>query len=231
MKLEDLLNKKTSPTNDAPTQHTSKGLKETVQDREEGTLDLKLPDYLVNDPEVVGYPSAEMQQLIYNWVAEDLPMGGIYSIKDLGAGRGDFYGHLVFRRPLATSPIPTYTGFEAKDSLVLAGKQKYENLNLIQQDYLTSDLVTDYTICIGTLNEDHGQDKWEVFNKTLNHAINTTKRAIIFVLASNMDSMEGFLDYPFSELFQNVPDNTRFTVDYTRLQDIYKLTVHIGGYN
>jgi hypothetical protein len=211
----------------APT-GTSEATAMAYEHEKEKHQEFVMPEYLLNDPEVVGYPSIELQDFIYKWVAEDLPLAGDYSIKDYGAGRGDFLAHLRTRGVL---PFPTYYGFEKKESLVLAGKQKHTYLTLVQQDFLSSDIVTDYTICIGTLNEDHGEDKWEYFNKTLNHAVKTTNKAIILVLASNMDNLEGFLDYPLQELFQNLPKDVRFTIDYTRLEDIYKLTVHIGGYN
>jgi len=188
-----------------------------------------IPHYLLNDPEVVGYPDADMQREIYEWVLSDLPICD-YSVKDLGAGRGDFYGYMN-GLTMKALPSPRYIGFEIKESLVFAGKQKYDGIELLHGDFLNSDLTTDYTICIGTLNEDHGLDKWEYFNKILKHCTNTTNIAIIFVLASNMDGTDGFLDYPFNELFSQMPKDIRFTVDYTKLEDIYKLTVHIGGYN
>lgn len=185
--------------------------------------ELNLPEYLINDPEVVGYPDLEMQDYIYDWVINDLPFGG-YTVKDLGAGRGDFFSKI-------NSDVVKYVGFETKESLVIAGRNKYEGIELIHGDFFNSYLVTDYTICIGTLNEDIGKDKWEYFNITLNHAINSTKIAVIFILASNMDGTDGYLDYPFKELLYNLPEGIRFNIDYTRLEDIYKLTVHIGGYN
>tara|TARA_R110000868_G_scaffold12456_9_gene59583 strand:+ start:1262 stop:2047 length:786 start_codon:yes stop_codon:yes gene_type:complete len=189
--------------------------------------ELEIPDYLVNDPEVVGYPDLEMQSHIYNWVCQSIPWNG-YTIKDLGAGRGDLYGHLRQERE---SVIPNYTGFEKKESLVLAGKSKYKDITLLKDDFFNSPIVTDYTVCVGTLNEDHGEDKWGYFNKTLNHAISTTKVAIIFILAADMDGNIGFLDYPLAEILSYIPKDVRFTIDYTQLEDIYKLTVHIGGYN
>lgn len=185
---------------------------------------LQLPDYLMNDPEVVGYPDLEMQTRIYYWVIQDFPNFLLkFSVKDFGAGRGDFY-----------SKLPediNYFGFETKGSLISTGKLKYPNINLIHGDFFNSNIVTDYTVCIGTLNENHGLDKWEYFNKTLNHAISTTKRAVIFILARNMDGNDSFLDYPFDELFLHLPKDVRFTIDYTLLEDIYKLTVHIGSYD
>jgi hypothetical protein len=217
MKLEDLLTA-SKKTPEIPTVKEIDDLDKMIATTEIPVI----PDYLINDPEVVGYPSFDLQSTIYNWVAEDLPIHSKYSVKDFGAGRGDFSQYI--------SKGTDYIGFETKTSLVLAGKQK-RYVNLINEDFMHSDLITDYTICIGTLNEDHGNNKWEYFNKTLNHAINTTKTAIIFVLSSNMDGLEGFLDYPIDEIIQNMPKGLRFNIDYTRLEDIYKLTVHIGGYN
>lgn len=188
---------------------------------------LEIPDYLLNDPEIVGYPDKEMQDEIYSWVSQSIPWGE-YSIKDLGAGRGDFYGHLLSERD---NVIPNYIGFEQKQSLVMAGKSKYNNIKLVNTDFFTSENETHYTVCIGTLNEDHSFDKWKYFNKTLNYALNSTKVAIIFVLSSNMEGIVGFLDYPIPELVSRLPKELRFSIDYSKLEDIYKLTVHIGSYN
>lgn len=219
MRLEDLLTKPPNGTSEA-----SDNIIKYEGNTSSGTAtEPTVPDYLLNDPEVVGYPDSEMQNEIYQWVMDGLPFGG-FTIKDLGAGRGDFYSEV-------NPDVVKYIGFESKESLVVAGKQKYPNIELIHGDFYNSDLVTDYTICIGTLNEDIGLDKWEHFNRTLNHAINTTKTAVIFVLASNMDDTPGYFDYPIHELVQKLPEGTRFNIDYTRLEDIYVLTVHIGGYN
>ena len=205
------------------------GFMEAIEVELEHHPEFVIPEYLLNDPEVVGYPDLEMQQGIYDWVLRDLPVSG-YSIKDLGAGRGDFYGHMN-GLSIKALPSPRYIGFEEKESLVVAGRRKYENIELVQSNFFDSDISTDYTICIGTLNEDHGNDKWDYFNKTLKHCLYTTKVAAIFILASNMDGFEGFLDYPMPEVLSYIPKDVRFTIDYTQFEDIYKLTVHIGGYN
>lgn len=180
------------------------------------------PDYLVEDPEIVGYPDLEMQDTIYKWVASGLPYTG-YSVKDLGAGRGDFIKYL--------NPGSRYIGIESKKALVMIGKDKYEGIELIHGDYFNMDIKTDYTIIVGTLNENNNKDKWEHFNLTLNKALESTNTAIIFILARNMDGNTDYFDYPFEELFLHLRSDLRFTVDYTHLEDIYRLTVHIGGYN
>lgn len=182
-----------------------------------------IPDYLLFDPEVVGYPDLEMQGQIYDWVYEELDSGKC-SVKDYGCGRGDFWSGNRF-------VYGGYVGIENKESLVEVAKKKYPHINIIQGDFLEQDLQTDYTICIGTLNDVHGFDKWEYFNKTLKKALETTNIAIIFILSSNMDGIDGFLDYPLNELFQNLSPELPIEIDYTKFQDIYKLTVHIGSFN
>jgi hypothetical protein len=239
MRLEDLLEKENikkdliGDVNDFGDEEVKMSkehaYKEVIDDKIDSNTNFVIPDYLINDPEVVGYPDLEMQKGLYEWVLRDLPVSG-YSIKDIGAGRGDFYGYMN-EQAIKASPSPRYTGFETKDSLVAAGRRKYENIELVQSDFLDSDLVTDYTICIGTLNESHGNDKWEYFNKTLKHCLDTTKVAIIFVLSADMGGFDGFLDYPLTEIISHIPKGLRFNIDYTKFEDIYKLTVHIGGYN
>lgn len=180
----------------------------------------EIPDYLINDPEVVGYPSLEMQDDIYQWVRQYLPLQN-YSIKDLGAGRGDFFNSFMNYHGIE------YIGIESRESLVAAGKKKYSDINLIHGDFLKEDIQTDYTICIGTLNDRHGEDKWKYFNKILNHSLSNTNNAVIFVLSSNMDDLDNFYDYPMNELFENLPSNLPCKVDYSMFQDIYVLVVYV----
>lgn len=191
--------------------------------------DVEVPDYLLNSPELVGYPDLEMQEQIYEWVKESLPIHH-YSIKDFGCGRGDIYPILT-RNLFDDSVGVQYFGIESRKSLIESGLQKYPGIQLINNDFLDVDLQTDYTICIGTLNDKHTFGKWEYFNKTLNHALSNTNKAIIFVLSSSMDDLDNFYDYPLDELFANLPSYLPIKLDYSKFQDIYKLTVHIGSFN
>lgn len=184
------------------------------------------PDYLVIDPEVVGYPSHDFQEIIYSWVGSKIPFGKL-SIKDLGCGRGDFGNWLNNNRPDAE-----YVGIDYNPTIINVGKQKYkDSLKLIINEYSKEDIRTDYTVCIGTLNEDNGLDKWENFNKTLIYALNNTKHSIFFVLARNFDLYDGYCDFPFTELFNHLDKNIMFEIDYSKLEDIYLLTINIGSFN
>lgn len=191
------------------------------------------PDYLINDPEIVGYPDKEMQEEIYEWVIESLPSHN-FSIKDLGSGRCDFYDYMSISygtRINASSGI-SYHGIDSNPNLCNVAKYKYPNVNVINNNYFDVNLQTDYTILIGTLNTNNGNsDKWDNFNKTLIYALNNTNKAIIFVLARNMDGLDGYFDYPFEELFQHLHPALKFTIDYSKFEDIYKLVVHIDNHN
>ena len=186
---------------------------------------IEIPDYLLNDPEIVGYPNQEMMDDIYDWV--NLKIEHPCLIKDLGAGRGDFYGFLENK----FSMTPNFIGIELNPNLCQVGKKKYPGIQLINDNFFDVNLESDYSVCIGTLNENHGQNKWEYFNKTLNYCFSNTKKAIIFVLSSNMQGFNGFLDYPIDEMVQNLGRDVIYEIDYSKFKDIYLLTVHIGSYN
>jgi hypothetical protein len=59
-------------------------------------------------------------------------------------------------------------------------------------------------------------------------ALETTEKAIIFVLSNKFD-VEGFNDFPFKELFDHLPNNP-FTIDCTKFEDIYMLIVHVDDF-
>lgn len=207
--------------------------KQVAENLDREILGNKLPLYLMNDAEIVGYPDEEMQHEIYDWVWRrifDLEYTKFsqylnFSIKDLGCGRGDFYSK--FKN---SNYQIDYIGIDNNPNLIQVGQQKYPGIKLICNDFNDVSIATDYTICIGTLNDDHGLNKWEVFNKTLIHALNNTKTAILFVLQGNCYGEQGHLDYPIHELIEKLPAGTRYEIDNSKFEDIYLLTVHIGGY-
>ena len=220
MILEQLLNQATQPTPPQPQTVTEfSEPEEPVQE--------SFPEYLLIDPQIVGYPDLEMQKDIYTWVASGLPFDS-YSLKDLGAGRGDFYRHLD---ALGKAKYVDYHGIESNPNLVNVGRTKYDGINLINNNYLDFDLTTDYTILIGTLNEDNGEDKWERFKKTIEYCMKSTSTASILILASDMDGFDGFCDYPIGEVVKILGSGIRFNIDYSEFKDIYKLTVHNGGFD
>lgn len=219
MKLEDLLKGSVIPTKIEPP---------IVQ---EDPPKVEIPDYLLNDPQVVGYPDLEMQNQIYGMVSDviyhsiytnDNLRTEPYSVKDFGAGRGDFSKWLVVNDD-------QYTGYEINRLLVEAGKVKYDGINLVEKDFFQSNLKTDFTICVGTLNSMPTNDKWKLFRDVMQKALETTTNKIIFVLANRFD-VEGYNDFPLTELVQHLPTNP-FELNYTFLEDIYMLVVHVDEFN
>lgn len=181
---------------------------------------IEIPDYILNDPEVVGYPDTEMQEQIYKWVRSSLYLPG--SLKDFGCGRGDFGNYLDFDFD--------YTGIDKIPVMVNSAKLKYPNLNIIKSDWFDYNDDTDYTTIIGSLNSNDGHDKWENFERTLLHAIDTTNLAVIFVLNRKTD-LDGYVDYPIDELISRLPDNHPYNIDYSQFEDIYKLTIYCKSWN
>ena len=228
MKLEDLLEQSTQTQKQTPpvTQPITQLRESVVQDETKSEKSFEFPDYLLNDPEVVGYPDLEMQKSIYTWVAEGLPFDS-YSLKDLGAGRGDFYRHLD---ALGKAKYVDYHGIDSNPNLVNVGRTKHEGIKLINNDYIDVSLQTDYTVLIGTLNEDNSQDKWERFKSTLDYCKHSTRLASIFVLASDMEGYDGFCDYPISGVVKIIGSDCKFIIDYSEFKDIYKLTVIYGSF-
>ena len=194
------------------------------------TIEL-FPDYLLNDPEIVGYPDLDTQEEIYDWVENYLPYSS-YSIKDLGCGRGDFYAYLNRDRyDGERNKLIDYVGMDSNPNMVNIAKQKYPNIQVLHNDFLDISIDTDYSVIIGTLNEDNGNDKWDNFNKTLIHCLSNTKKKIIFVLQANSYGFQGSVDYPIHELVERLDPNLKFIIDNSKLEDIYVLIVHIADLN
>ena len=185
------------------------------------SIDDKIPDYLLNDPEVVGYPDLEMQTEIYQWAVEGIRYWD-KTILDVGAGRGDLFKYISYCKG--------YVGVESRESLCLAGRHKhasFENFSLVNIDYFQADNVgVDVAFVIGTLNSINTKDKWDTFKQFFDKVYNEISDCCIFILNSKSD--EGLNDFPFSELFAEVLSvgNIPFKIDYSKFEDIYKLTVY-----
>lgn len=183
---------------------------------------LTIPEYIKYDPEIVGYPDTDMQRDIYNWALEGLNLIG-KRVLDVGAGRGDLFPLLSF--------INDYIGFETKQFLCTAGQSNHghdRRFNLLCSDYLETELSekVDVAFVIGTLNSTHSGDKWETFLKFFRKICNDCNDSIIFILNRATED-ENFNDFPFDDLFANILSDTKtpFKIDYSRFEDVYKLTV------
>lgn len=239
-KLEDMIKKQPiSDTlidrmNDAIDDHLESDLIPAINDygeilsengysiNEDESLQLIIPDYFLTDPEIVGYGDEEFQYAIYRWALSTCNYAGA-SVKDLGCGRGDFKG--TIDAELWPNNTNKYIGVDFNPLMVDAARKKYEGIDVRHGDWSTLTDQTDYTFCIGSLNDDNGQDKWEVFTKTLFHAFGNTKQQIIFIFNVG-ESAEGSFSFELDKLMTVLPSGYPFQIDCSRFEGICKLIVY-----
>jgi SAM-dependent methyltransferase len=95
------------------------------------------PDYMLHSPQVVGYnTTAEQHFLFQNLIIGLDPT--VYSILDIGCGRGDLYG---FLKELWPDHIFAYTGLDMNPTMCDLGREKH-GLDLINSNFDTAKLVT-----------------------------------------------------------------------------------------
>lgn len=183
----------------------------------------KIPDYLINDPQVVGYPDAEMQDDIYRWVS--LSIDKLTSVKDLGCGRGDFARYL---QSIAWPNNVEYIGIDQNPVMIAAGRQKYPNVDLRCGTWFNFKEKTDYTVCIGSLEEYNQVDAIHFFQRTVQYAIETTDVKAIFVFTLDGDNAElaNWLSTGLISWLSGYP----FELDYSRYSGICKMTLYPAGF-
>lgn len=189
----------------------------------ESRVEFEFPDYILYDPEIVGYPNTVVQDNIYNWAIEGILTA--QNVCDIGSGRGDFYRH--FQK---INQAVDYIGFELMTSLVTAGNKRTtdDHFKNYLGDYLELDAPTvDYTFCIGSLNMKNDLDKWDYLNKIFERAMSHTNIAAVFIL-NRIDEEENMQGFPLEELFSRVDmlKTVPFVLDYSKMENIYKLTVY-----
>lgn len=171
-----------------------------------------IPDYLIHDSEIVGYPDIDFQQQIYLWAISDILIAG-RSVLDVGAGRGDLFHFL--------GSVGTYCGYDTNKILTEIGPTKYPDarFSLINEDYLkvTHPQKFDISVCIGTLNSDELKSSFKEF---FDKMYEDTKEVLVFILSTEY--------FPFSDIFMNIltDENIPFKVDYSKFEGIYKLSVY-----
>ena len=184
---------------------------------------IEIPDYIINDPEIVGYPDEQFQNDIYQWA-----LGWYYNdtIVDVGCGRGDFY------QKIDDYDDPKYTGFELNEVLIRAGRIKYPEINIKNENFLDYDGNNfDRIFFIGSLNQDYGfydtstfWGKYDYFKKVLFHSLKHCNKSLIFILLQ--DAENDFIAHPISEVTSILTkENLPFHIDYSKFNGIYKLEV------
>lgn len=227
MRLEDLV----------PTKQV-KSLEKIEESVPENQL---LPDYLLTDPEVVGYPDLEMQENIYEYALMGVlplvldPVSPI-AVVDIGAGRGDLRAYLE-RRYNGSLVGLDYFGYELNFIHVTAAKQKY-GIEILVSDFANIEYnFKGWGFCIGSLNDDYGlfppdspREKFEYFRKLLDSCLRNISDGTVFILLNETDENQpNLIPFPISEMVEFLDSeytDVAYNLDYSRFQGIYKLIIY-----
>lgn len=197
------------------------------------TVNDNIPDYLINDPEVVGYHDDEQQKNIY-YIATSgkLSLDGTTSILDLGCGRGDLYEFLK-----TYGVTYKYTGIDNTNTLILAGRTKYPDANLISATYHNLDNLieykSDWVFNVGNLNLNYGYasaefSKFDELANLLEISMTVANIGVTFVLLEDNLGNESYISYPIHEvalLLKNRFPMYKYNINYSEIANVYVLNV------
>ena len=184
-----------------------------------------IPEYILYDPEIVGYPDKEMQEDLYRWTLQEIcPLTGFFSILDIGAGRGDLQKYIERAYP---EVMLQYHGIESNPNLIQAAETLGNRVVLGTFGKNEKDNIVEWAVCVGSLNEDYDMTgaKWDAFNNMLQKSLVSISKGIVFILlAEDAD----FVVYPIPEMVSYLAEkypNIPFKIDYSKFNKIYKLTI------
>lgn len=180
----------------------------TLQEKEESLhesidefYEQPLPDYLINDPELVGYPDAEFQQMIYSKVVAELI--GCNDVIDLGCGRGDFY-------PIVDAFGMQYIGVDRLESMKKVAEQKYPGIEVLCQDWRDPLLsYADAVVVIGSI------DNVDTFDYVVEMALGYAEKKVVMVLSEDVVPVR----HAVSQM------NRPFKIDASFASGVYMLTI------
>lgn len=244
--LEDLLvkpkkneNKRISDTSSVDVVNNQvlvSGNEETPEVEPADITEVEIPDYILHDPTIVGYPQGlAFQQQIYNYaLSQTIPItGGV--VLDVGCGRGDLFGQW-------DGILSKYVGVDTNAVLIEAGKKKYEGIDLYNVDFLdtTNPVVNkeyDVILHVTDLNQNYALnrglvqtlDDWSYFNLMLDKSLQLAKSAVVFILQQYNQGEVANITYPIPNMADELlKRNLRFNIDYEYPSSwgIYKLIIY-----
>lgn len=178
-----------------------------------------LPDYLINDPELLGYPDAGFQQMIYSKVVAELI--GCEDVIDLGCGRGDLY-------PVVNGFGIQYTGVDRLESMKKVAEQKYPGINFLCQDWGKPLPTSDAVVIIG---QDTGSyspsESIEWYAELLERSLTLATRKIVFVLPEIRENASGLW---ISDAIRLLPSNLPYKIDASFASGVYMLSIWINPF-
>ena len=191
------------------------------------------PDYLKDDPEIVGYYDSEQQENVYFLATKGkLSLSEKVSILDFGCGRGDLFNFLK------SYGLPfDYIGIEKSESLVKVGKEKYPDVNIVNDSYhlleIKDEYNSDWVLNIGNLNLNYGYarqsfDKYDEFVNLLDISMHFAKVGVTFVLLEDNLGNNSYIHHPIHEITKLLKERFpmyRYDISYTDIENVYILNI------
>jgi SAM-dependent methyltransferase len=203
----------------------------------EETVNETIPEYMLQDPQYVGYPSEEFQDLIYNTSLISTVNSLTETVLDVGCGRGDFGNYILNATPYKQIK---YKGIDVNEIHINVGKQKYQNLlnkdsnnfDLEVQNFdenFTSDIKYDWIFHIFNTVNDYGLKNEKTDNEYLEMLIRKSlqysKLGVVFYIL-NQNSSESNIVYNFNDITEILfKYNVRFAIDNTDNKNISKIII------
>lgn len=192
-----------------------------------------ITDYMLTNPNLVGYETPEQQESIYRMAAHGF---NIASMADFGCGRGDF-GSYVSK---VINPNVKYIGIDTNKLMIDIGATKYSstlpNLEFKQFNCFDlsaeepeADIMSEWVFNVLNLSIPYGNTSLgpkEQLDKLIDISLAHCTVGTVFILINTRSKFDGYYQYPQGGLIQVLESkNLRFSIDNSEIMDIYKLVI------
>lgn len=178
-----------------------------------------LPEYLLTDPEVVGFTDTESQYNFYAWALTGIDVVE-KTVLDQGCGRGDFYNIIAARGG-------TYTGVEFNPVLCKAAEE-LGHKSIYNEDWFNIDAEFDWVFNIFGMLQPYGaqgDDSLELLNRTIEHTLPNVKEGMVLMLIADNSGVESYNQHKIADVVGLLPDH-RYIIDRSINSSIFKITIY-----
>lgn len=192
---------------------------------------VEIPQYMLNDPQWVGYPDKAMQEAVYQNAAFGALGSDVVSVLDVGCGRGDFGDYIKN----AINPEIEYFGIDANQHMINAGKKKYPDLRLDNQifdikQFQTEGRKYDWIFHVTNLTVDYGfmgdANQYDYLDALVRKSINESNIGSVYILLNDGQRTDNYLHWNIGSVSQMLLFmGVRFAIDNTDFQNMFKLII------
>lgn len=189
-----------------------------------------IPEYMINDPQFVGYSSIQEQMDIYQIASHGHFGIETKSILDVGCGRGDFSRFIIEH---VKSDIQ-YFGIDKNPIMNTIADIKYPGINITHVDFdvLLAPLSPyDWVFHINNLSVNYGnikpdETKYDYLQSVISKSLSISKDGVILILNSDSED-ENIITHSIDKVVMILKDmNVRFAIDNTDIRNTYKVIIY-----